>query len=706
MRSLARFVPVLIVLLALIGCAPQAAREPAEHLAVESAAARPDRGSEDWAGRIRRVRWSKDGRRLTYTHAGEQRVFDLVNETFVEPADLAEEEEDANQRDRSRPRRRWPGRGRQFDHETSPDGQWEAVCEDYNVFLHATGSEEVIAVTEDGERKFRCGQANWVYGEELDQTTAMWWSPDSRKLVFYEFDEREVPDFMLLNGLTERRPGLLREGYSKAGEANPIAGLLLYDLPSGRTIRIETREDDEECYIYNVRFTPDGSQVLFSRMDRLQHELQVMAADPQTGESRVVVTETQPTWQDHRPYMQFLDDGRRFIWETEKTGFRQFELRDVDGRLLARLTDGDYPAFRVQRIDEEKGVMYYTASGNAHPLHVHLFRVNLDGTGLRRLTREPAGHRVEFSPDGKWFITCYETVTQPPTTALYDVEGRRVATLAATDFAALQALGYPEPELFSFKADDGETDLYGSLYKPPGFDPRLKYPLVIDVYGGPGSQAVRSRYRTTQPGCEQGFIVARIDTRGTGGRGKAFLGAVYRKLGIVDIKDQADGVRYLTRRPYIDADRVGIYGHSYGGTMSALAVLKFPDVFHAGVAASGVTDWHNYDTIYTERYMSLPADNPEGYEESACTKYVSQLEGKLLIQHGMIDDNVHPTNAWQLVDALQDAGKEFEIMFYPNSGHGLPAYAVHERWAFLVRHLRPAPIERAPEEGSTTAVAR
>ena len=258
----------------------------------------------------------------------------------------------------------------------------------------------------------------------------------------------------------------------------------------------------------------------------------------------------------------------------------------------------------------------------------------------------------------------------------------------------------------SHKAADGETDLYGCLYKPPGFNPRRKYPLVVDVYGGPGSQAVRSRYRTTHPDCEQGFIVAQIDNRGTGGRGKAFMGAIYEKFSVVEIKDQADGVRYLRRRPYIDGDRVGIFGHSYGGTMSALAVLKHPDVFQVAVAASGVTDWHNYDTIYTERYMGLPEDNPEGYEDSACMKYAGQLEGKLLIQHGMVDDNVHPTNAWQLVDALQREGKPFAIMFYPNNGHGLGGRAVQDRWEFLGRHLDAEPVHRPAREAAARPARR
>ena len=701
MQLSTRHVLTLIASLALIvGCARQRAVEaPADSLTTQptqEGGRRQPPGPADWAGSITGVRWSEDGTRLTYTHAGQRHAFDLVAQVPVEVG--AEDEPDRSDRPR-RSRPRWPGRGQQFDRQPSPDGKWEAVCQDYNVQLQAAEGEEVIQVTTEGDRKFRYGKANWVYGEELDQTTAMWWSPDSTLLAFYEFDERQVPDFYLINGLTELRTGLLREGYSKPGEANPKAQLLVWDLQTRQTARIDTQgEGDEEWYIYHVRFTPDNSEILFNRLDRLQHALHVVAADPRTGASRIVLTETQPTWQDHRPFMQFLDDGKRFIWETEKTGYRQFELRHLDGRLLATLTRGDYPAGRVLRVDEEKRVLYYSAYGGAHPLNAHLFRVNLDGTDPQRLTQEPASHSVQFSPDGKWFITRYETVSRPPTTALYDTEGRRVATLAESDTAALAALGYPEPELFSFKADDGQTDIYGCLYKPRGFDPARRYPLVIDVYGGPGSQAVRGRFRPTHSGCERGFIVARIDNRGTGGRGKAFMGAIYEKFSIVEIKDQADGVRFLRRRPYIDGSRVGMFGHSYGGTMSALAVLKHPDVFQAAVAASGVTDWHNYDTIYTERYAGLPQDNPDGYREGACLTYVDQLQGKLLIQHGMIDDNVHPTNAWQLVDALQSAGKSFEIMFYPNSGHGLGRHAAEQRWEFLSRHLGAEPVQAQQRE--------
>jgi dipeptidyl-peptidase-4 len=532
-----------------------------------------------------------------------------------------------------------------------------------------------------------------VYGEELDQTRAMWWSPDSSKLVFYEFDERDVVDFYLVNGWTDLRTNPISEGYSKAGEPNPKAALLVFDLGTGRTTRLELPGDpDEEWYLYDVRFTPDGSEILFNQTDRLQHVLHVVASDPTTGASRIVVTERQETWQDNHPTMRFLDDGHRFIWETEKTGWRQYELRDLDGRLINPLTRGAYPVVSIERVDEESGVLYYMAYGGEHPLNAHLFRVNLDGKDPRRLTREPASHSITFSPDGERFITRYETVSQPPETALYDIEGNRIATLAASDPDLVAEAGYPLAELFTFKAADGVTDLYGVLYKPRDFDPSQMYPLVIDVYGGPDSRAVRNRFRLTHSMCDLGVLVARIDNRGTSGRGKAFMGAVYRQLGIVDIQDQADGARWLAQRPYVDENRVGIYGHSYGGYMSALAILKYPEIFQVAVAGAPVTDWRNYDTIYTERYMGLPADNEENYDLGSCLTYADQLEGRLLLQHGMMDDNVHPNNVWQLVERFHEHDCRFDLMFYPNAGHGLGRGASRERLRYLYEHLIADPV--------------
>ena len=273
--------------------------------------------------------------------------------------------------------------------------------------------------------------------------------------------------------------------------------------------------------------------------------------------------------------------------------------------------------------------------------------------------------------------------------ALFDMQGNQRAVLAEPDMKKAEEAGLSYGELFTFKADDGTTDLYGILHKPANFDPNKKYPLVIRVYGGPSSRGIQNRFVAANAYCEFGFLIATIANRGTTGRGKAFETATYQALGIPDIKDQADGVRFLCQRPYVDGTRVGIYGHSYGGYMSSLALVKYPDVFQVGVAGAPVTDWKNYDTIYTERYMCTPQDNPDGYRDGSCLTHAENLKGKLLIMHGLIDDNVHPANTWQLVDAFQRENLRFDMLIYPRSKHGLGAGSSSIRWEYLCQHLRP-----------------
>jgi dipeptidyl-peptidase-4 len=427
--------------------------------------------------------------------------------------------------------------------------------------------------------------------------------------------------------------------------------------------------------------------------------LEVMAVDPNTGESRLVVREQQSTWQSNRPEMRFLRDGKRFIWETERSGFKHYQLRDVDGTHIADLTRGERPVNDIEHVDEAAGVLFYTAFTDANPLNVQLHRVNLDGRNDTQLTGNGSTHSVNVSQDGRWFVSRFETIDRPPTTALYDTWGRKVMTLAESDDSKFRELGLEAPELFSFPADDGKTILYGQLHKPSDFDPNKKYPLVIDVYGGPFTQAVRNRYAPAKPECEFGWLIAEIDNRGTINRGKAFESATYLGLGGVDLKDQADGVRFLAERPYVDATRIGIHGHSYGGFMSALAIVKHPSVFQVAVAGSAVTDWRNYDSIYTERYMQTPEENEEGYDAGSCVEFASQLSGRLLVLHGMTDDNVHPTNVWQFAEALNKAQKPYDMLFFANASHSLGGAARIARLEFLSQHL----IQSAEAESRETA---
>ena len=656
-------------------------------------------------GEIERIRWSDGGATLRFQRSGKSFEFDLVKQEMREAGE--EDEGDAGRRDRSQRDRRRPPRGAQRESEPSPDGQWTARCSDWNVVIEPSAGGESIVVTTAGTRKHRFGKASWVYGEELDQIDAMWWSPDSRHLAYYEFDETRVKDFHLVSGWTDLHTQPLVEGYPKPGEPNPIARLHLFSMDKRASTPVDVGADTEQ-YVYNIRFSPDGTVLLFNRTNRRQNVLEVVAADVATGTSTVIVTERQELMQKNSPEMRILQDGRRFIWETEKTGWQHYELRNLDGSLLSTLTHGEYPAASILRVDEDLalpggGVMYYTAYSGEHPLNVQLHRVNLDGSGDVRLTSEPLNHSaIDISPDGKWFVARFEAVDTPPTTALYDMSGQRITTLAESNTSKFDDLKLPMPELFTFKAADGKTDLYGVLYKPSTFEASRTYPLIIDVYGGPLSQRVRNTFRPGNASCELGFLIAVIDNRGTPNRGKAFESATYLKLGTVDLADQVEGVKHLAKRRFVDARRVGIQGFSYGGYMSALAIVKYPKVFAAAVAGSAVTDWKNYDTIYTERYMWIPAENEQGYTDGSCMTFAEQLQGKLLIMHGMVDDNVHPNNAFQLMEALYGANRRFEQVFFPNSGHGAGRPASDMIWEFFHEHLL-APELRAREASPVPA---
>lgn len=682
------------------------------------------------AGRVSNVTWSSDGATLTFQTRDQWQQVDLTSLTMApwSPPEGEPSPGASGRQRRARTGRPPVPRAEQSPRVPSPDGKRIAIYRDFNVTIEpfrdpadrdpaddtmSAGEadsdqapndatrprdsnqpvDEIIQVTTSGSEYFRYGTACWVYGEELDQDSAMWWSPDGTKLAFYEIDERHLQDYYLTTDNVELYTDLQVVRYPKAGMDNPIAGLLIFDLASRQTLRVDVGGDRQQ-YVYDVRFTPCGTHLLFNRTNRRQDRLEVMAADVTTGQTRLVVTENQPTWQENRPLLRFLEDGQRFIWETERTGWRQFELRQLDGSLLHPLSPVEpYPVEAIVQLDEPAGLLYYSAYSDSNPLNAHLHRVRLDGTQPSRLTGKPLHHSAfHIAPDNRWFIATYEAIDTPPVTALFNDRGEEVLELARGTSEQAEALGLVAPELFSFTAADGHTQLQGVLHKPAGFDPSRKYPLVISVYGGPGSRGLSNRYDPAKPHCEFGFLIATVANRGTTGRGKAFESATYMKLGTVDIQDQADGVRWLSQRPYVDASRVGIFGHSYGGYMSALALLRYPDLFHVGVAGAPVTDWKNYDTIYTERYMRTPDENLDGYRDGSCLTYVSQLKGRLLLLHGLVDDNVHPSNTWQLADALQRENLRFDMMIYPRNKHGLTSNATELRWEYLHRHLRPEPL--------------
>ncbi len=623
------------------------------------------------------VQWQEDGRTFEYEWEGKRFRYDIASLRAVElPKTTNQAAAPANPDPGPEPERR--ERGRQFTRAVSPDGEWKAFHRDSNVWLCRSGDTNAFAVTTNGTAasRVKCGTANWVYGEELDQTTALWWSGDSAKLAFYRFDESQVTDYYLTLDHTRIQTRLDTEPYMKVGTPNPIVDLLIYDLNSRRTVTVDVRDGQPFTdssvghYIYGVSWTADSRELLFHRTNRRQNTLEFCAADPVTGRCRVIVREEwAPSWTENLPPLRWLRDGRRFLWISERTGWRNLYLYDLHGGLLAPLTDHRFEVADVVHVDEAANLVYYTARSGDNPLKLQLHRVTLDGRDDQRLTHPGFHHTVDVAPDGKHFIDILQTHDEAPVTCLRDTDGRFLAELARSDLSKWRQLKLRPVELFRFKAADGTTDLYGMLHFPSNFRPRAKYPLLVSVYAGPGTEGAHETFTLPSALTEFGFLVASFDSRSASGRGKHALDAIYRKLGIVEVDDQAAGVKALGARRYVDARRVGMFGTSYGGTVAATSLLRYPDVFQAACANSAVTDYRNYDTIYAERYLGLLPDDAVAYDAARVMTYATNLQGRLLIFYGTADNNVHPANSLQLIAALQHAGKSFDVQVGPDQGH-------------------------------------
>ena len=608
--------------------------------------------------------WAEDGRSFKYRKGAEWFRFDVAKRT-------SESSTAPTASPDRRPSR--PPRGRQNAKVASPDGKRIAESKDRNVIV--SDGEKVTAITADGSETTRIknGVASWVYGEELEVRDAMWWSPDSKRLAFYRFDESGVKDYYLATDQKAFQDRLYPEAYPKAGAKNPTVRLLVWD--GDRTVTIDTAFGDSALgeYVYDVRWSPDGKSLLFNRTNRKQNVMQLVAADPANGLCRVVAEERQPqSWAENHPTVRFLEDGHRFVWSTERNGYVNFELRDLDRGLVNPITRNAFDASReIVRIDEKRKEMFYMAAGPQNPYLMQLHVVGLDGRNDRLLTDPTLDHAVNLAPDGETFTDVAQSFTVPPETRVVDRKGKLLATISKADRTKLDALGLKPVELFTYLAADGVTTLYGTIGYPSDFDPSKEYPVLLSVYGGPESGGIDVRFSAPSRTSELGFLTVNLAGRGTLGRGKAFRDAMYGKPGIVEIDDQAAGIRALAQRPYVDGKRVGVYGTSYGGYATLMLLLRYPDVFAAGAASSSVTDYRNYDTIYTERYFSLPTkeENEKGYDAGSAVKLAPALRGKLRIYFGSADDNVHPANTYQMVEALEKADRRYEMQVGTDRGH-------------------------------------
>jgi dipeptidyl-peptidase-4 len=637
-----------------------------------------------------------DDKAFEYTRDGKRLHFDVASRVAWEVPNV----ETSGRRDRSRAEQ--PERGRQFEWTASPDGKLKAFYRNRNVWLSSPDGSNEVAVTTDGStsNRVKYGTASWVYGEELSQRTAMWWSPDGAKLAYYRFDETPVPDYFVTLNQTRLQSTVDTEAYPKAGAPNPIVDLIVYDVATKRSTTIDVRDgkpfDNTVVghYVYHVEWSADGRELLFFRTNRRQNVMEVAAADPATGRCRVVLREEWPTgWVNSEPRMLFLSDGRRFVWESQRNGWNNFYLYDLSRGLIQPITTSTtFEASALVKVDEKAGAVFYTARDGDNPLKLQLHRVGLDGRGDRRLTDAAFHHTIggcipnlgsrpeqppvfapcSIAPDNGHFIDIYQTHDTPPATRVVDAtSGAMVAEVVKSDATKFEALGLKKAEMFTFAAADGHTTLRGMLHFPSTFDPAKRYPILVSVYGGPefSSNTARETFVTPSPLTEYGFLFVTLDSRGIPGLGKRTLDSLYQKLGQAEMDDMAAGVKSLWNRPYVDKTRVGIYGTSYGGYTALMELLRHPDVFAAASSSSPVTDWANYDTIYTERYMWIPQENKDGYAAGRATSYAKDLKGRLLLYYGTADNNVHPANSLQLIDALQAAGKSFEVQVGPDRGH-------------------------------------
>jgi dipeptidyl-peptidase-4 len=617
-----------------------------------------------------KAKWNENSLTFEYSKDGKMNVYNVNTKESTITGDAPERP--------SRRRMGGPARGRQIASTKSPDGTLKAYTQDRNMWISNADGSNPIAITTDGDMKtqVKYGIATWVYGEELRQRTAMWWSPDGRKIAFYKFEEKSTKKYYVIYNQTQIQDSLETEAYPKVGADNLPVDLVVYNLDTKETTTLDVRngkpfvDGELGTYLYGVSWLSDGSELLYHSTNRKQDIMELSAGNPNTGDTRVIVREEWPaSFTKNTPEIKILEDGQRFIWASERTGFNNYYLYDFSGALINTLTKHQFEVSSIVKVDEKSGVLYYMARSGENHMKMQLHSVRLNGSKDVRLTSPEYHHSVSISPDNKYIVDVVQTHDIPPFTNLLNSKGKVIAELTRSDMSEFQKLGLKKVEVFTFTSADGKTELHGMLHFPSNFDPTKKYPLLLSNYGGPSTNAFKETFAYPNALTEYGFLIANIDGRNVGGRGKKLLDQLYGNLSIVEMDDFAEGIKSLYDRPYFDKERVGVYGTSYGGTTAAACLLRFPDVFHVAVANSAVTDWRNYDTIYTERFMNLLENNKAGYEAANLMNYAPDLKGRLMIYYGTNDNNVHPSNSLQLIQALQKAGKSFEVQVGPDKGH-------------------------------------
>jgi dipeptidyl-peptidase-4 len=558
------------------------------------------------------------------------------------------------------------------DPKISPDGRNVSFVRDHNVWTMNLADGKERPVTQGGTEEIRKGELDWVYPEELDIKTAYWWSPDSSAIAYLEMDERKVSQYPLVDFSSPSGEAEM-ERYPTAGGANPIVRVFVASL-SGVEPRAMDIGAETDIYIPRVNWLTDSKHLAIQRLNRTQTALDLLIADSTAGKTRTVLSENDANWINVSDDLYFLKDGKRFLWSSERSGYRHLYLYDLEGKQLAQLTKGEWEVSAVDAVDEANGLVYLTATEKS-PLERHLYRVALDGTGFTRITKDEGTHAAVLAPSAAAFYDTYSNAATPPRQDLYRADGSRIAIVNENKIAELADYHLSPMEFLTVKSRDG-VQLNASIIKPPDFHPQTKYPVLVYTYGGPHAQVVRNgwggaNFLWHQLMAQKGYIIFSVDNRGSEGRGHAFETPLHFRMGAQELSDQRDGVQYLKSLPYVEAKRIGIWGWSYGGYMTLHAMFEAGDDFKAGFAGGPVTDWRYYDSIYTERYLGLPQKNEKAYQDSSPVKYASQLKGKLLIAHGTGDDNVHFANTLAVINDLIEVGKYVEVLAFPGRGHAV-----------------------------------
>jgi len=554
----------------------------------------------------------------------------------------------------------------------SPDAKKISFIRENDLYIKNLENNEITRVTHDGKiNEVINGKADWVYEEEFGLRTGYVWSPDSKKLAYIRFDESNVKEYYL-QVWGELYPELTKYKYPKAGEDNSVVSVFSYNYETGKTISIDIGEE-KDIYIPRIKWTNDANLLSVVRLNRLQNKMEILIADGTTGNSKVILTEENDRYIDENYDLHFTN-GNNFLILSDKSGFRHIYYYDINGNLINQITKGNYEVISILSSDNER--VYYS-SNEPSPLRKAIYAKVYDGSGKRVLSPENGTTNASFSKGNKYFFRYYSNANTPSEISLCDNNGKLIRVIEEN--AKLKEImaenNFVKRNFFTFKTTNG-TELNGSIMKPNDIKDDEKLPVIMYVYAGPGSQLAVDAYSPmdyiwAQYLVKKGYIFVIVDGRGTGGRGQEFEKMNYLKLGLNETEDQIEAAKYLGSLAFVDKNRIGIFGWSYGGYMVSLCMTLGADYFKTGVGVAPVTDWRYYDNIYTERYMRRPVDNPEGYRAGSPINYAEKLKGKLLLMHGTEDDNVHMQNTIDFISALTKAGKQIDLMIYPNKNHSI-----------------------------------